>query len=76
MRRQCRELNFRKSGDYYEENCPTVVALLAALAVAGFAQEGAVPKGVPHLDHVFLIMMENHGYTEILGNPNAKFITQ
>jgi hypothetical protein len=54
----------------------TVVALLAALAVAGFAQEGAVPKGVPRLDHVFLIMMENHGYTEILGNPNAKFITQ
>jgi phosphatidylinositol-3-phosphatase len=35
-----------------------------------------VPKGIPHLDHVFLIMMENHGYSEILNNPNAKFINQ
>jgi hypothetical protein len=29
---------------------------------------------MPHLDHVFVIMMENHGYTEILNNPNAAFI--
>jgi len=38
------------------------------------AAEGAVPKGVPHLDHVFLIMMENHGYSQIVNNPNAPFI--
>jgi len=49
------------------------VVLMAALAVSAIAQEGPVPKGVPHLDHVFLIMMENHGYREILNNPNAKF---
>jgi len=53
-----------------------VLALLAALAAPGFTQEGAVPKGVPHLDHVFLIMMENHGYRQILHNPNAPFTNQ
>ena len=30
------------------------------LAVPMFANEGEVPRGVPHLDHVFVIMMENH----------------
>jgi hypothetical protein len=52
------------------------MALLLAFATSAFAQEGAIPKGVPHLDHVFLIMMENHGYREILNNPNAHFINQ
>src|SRR6185437_9287453 len=47
---------------------------LTTLASAALAAEGAVPKGVPHLDHVFLIMMENHGYSQIVNNPNAPFI--
>lgn len=54
-----------------------IVALgLLASASAGtaLAQEGPTPKGVPHLDHVFVIMMENHGYSQIAGNPNAPFI--
>jgi len=34
----------------------------AALTGALWAQERDVPKGIPHLDHVFVIMMENHGY--------------
>ena len=51
-----------------------VLGLLAALAGGAVAQEGPVPKGIPHLDHVFVIMMENHGYGEILHNPNARFI--
>jgi len=53
-----------------------VLSLLATFAATGLTQEGAVPKGLPHLDHVFLIMMENHGYSEILHNPNARFINQ
>ena len=53
-----------------------VLGLLAAFAGTMLAQEGAVPKGIPHLDHVFVIMMENHGYTEILHNPNAPFINK
>lgn len=47
-----------------------------ATTVAGMAlaQEGPSPKGVPTLDHVFVIMMENHGYSQIVGNPSAPFI--
>jgi hypothetical protein len=54
-----------------------VLGLLAtALAGSALAQEGPAPRGVPHLDHVFVIMMENHGYSQILNNPNAPFINQ
>src|SRR5450631_3997432 len=47
-----------------------------ALATPVFANEGKVPLGIPHLDHVFVIMMENHAYGQIIGNPNAPFINQ
>lgn len=49
---------------------------LLTIAVAGsaVAAEGPVPKGIPHLDHVYLVMMENHGYSQLLGNPNAPYI--
>jgi phosphatidylinositol-3-phosphatase len=51
-----------------------LIGLLATtLTSAAFAQLGPVPKGIPHLDHVFVIMMENHGYSQILTNPNAPF---
>ena len=40
------------------------------------AAEGPVPRGVPHLDHVIVIMMENHGYSQIINNPNAPFINK
>ena len=54
-----------------------VLCLLAAVLVGSTsAQEGPVPKGVPRLDHVFIIMMENHGYNQLIGNPNAPFIDQ
>ena len=54
-----------------------VLCLLAA-SVAGVAsaQQGAVPKGVPHLDHVFVIMMENHAYAQVIGNPNDPFVNK
>jgi phosphatidylinositol-3-phosphatase len=50
--------------------------LAAAFTSTLFAAEGPVPKGVRHLDHVFVIMMENHGYGQIVGNPNAPFINK
>lgn len=52
----------------------SAICLFVALAGTLFAQEGAVPTGIPALDHVFVIVMENHGYREIIGNPNAAFI--
>jgi phosphatidylinositol-3-phosphatase len=57
------------------KNKALFAALLAvALSCAAVAQVGPVPKGIPHLDHVFVIMMENHGYSQILNNPNARFL--
>src|SRR5579864_252484 len=53
-----------------------ILGMLAALGSVLVAQEGAVPKGVSRLDHVFVIMMENHGYSQIVGNPNAPFANQ
>ncbi len=45
-----------------------------ALTAAGIAQEGRVPTGIPHLDHVFVIMMENHGYQQVINNPNEPYL--
>jgi hypothetical protein len=52
------------------------LGILAALGSTVLAQEGSVPKGVAKLDHVFVIMMENHGYSQIIGNPSAPFANQ
>jgi hypothetical protein len=47
--------------------------ICALVAGAVFGGEGPVPGGVPGLDHVFVIMMENHAYGQIVGNPSAPF---
>jgi len=44
------------------------------LSAPMFAHEGDVPKGIPHLDHVFVIMMENHGYQQVINNPNEPYL--
>ncbi len=48
---------------------------LAFATCAAFAQQGPVPKGVPTLNHVWVIMMENHGFAQVLNNPAAPFTT-
>src|SRR5258708_4872543 len=45
----------------------------ATFASTVFAAEGPSPRHVPHLDHVFFIAMENHGYSQIFDNPTAVF---
>ena len=45
-----------------------------AAAYSGFAAEGPAVGGIPRLDHVFVIMMENHGYSQVVGNPNLPYI--
>jgi hypothetical protein len=42
-------------------------------AGAALAGEGGIPAGIPGLDHVWVIMMENHAYAQIVGNPSAPF---
>jgi phosphatidylinositol-3-phosphatase len=46
---------------------------LALFTGVACAAEGPKPDGVPRLEHVFLIMMENHGFSQIFNNPNAPF---
>ena len=52
------------------------VSILLCFVGTLFAAEGPVPKGVHQLDHVFVIVMENHGYSQIVGNPTTPFATQ
>ena len=55
----------------------SIIALATAAALtssSAFARQGAVPNGMPALKHVFVIMMENHAYGQIAGNPQAPFI--
>lgn len=56
-------------------NTRLVYLLSLALAVGGLAPaaEGPVPSGMPHLDHVFVVMMENHGYSQVVNNANLPF---
>jgi hypothetical protein len=50
--------------------------LVSTVTGPAMAREGEVPGGIPRLDHVFIIMMENHGYGQIINNPNAPFINK
>ena len=52
----------------------TLCACMATLAMSAFAAEGPVPAGVPNLQHVWVIMMENHGYGQVVGNPNMPYV--
>ena len=51
-----------------------VACLLTVPAAAALAAEGPVPGGIPHLDHVFVIMMENHSFGQVIGNPAMPFV--
>lgn len=54
----------------------SAAALLAAASLVSpaFANDNDGPKGIGHFDHVFVIMMENHGYQQIIGNPNEPYL--
>jgi hypothetical protein len=63
-----------------EERCVTCpgrrplvsAALLAGLAPAATAPAAAAAaQPVPHLDHIFLTMLENNGFHDVVGNPAA-----
>ncbi len=51
-------------------------SLLAAAFTSQSWADGPHASGIPALDHVFVIMMENHGYGQILDNPSAPFVNQ
>jgi hypothetical protein len=48
----------------------------STVALPAWAGEGPTPQGVPDIDHVFLIMMENHGFSQVMNNPNDPFVNK
>jgi hypothetical protein len=58
----------------------TRFALLGFLGVvaaaSGLAAEGPVPTGIPSLGHVFVVMMENHSYSQVVNNPSLTYINE
>jgi hypothetical protein len=50
----------------------TFFVAMAALVSSVLAADDDVPR----LDHVFVVMMENHGFSQIINNPNAPFTNQ
>jgi phosphatidylinositol-3-phosphatase len=53
-----------------------LLALASPVAARGLSAQANNGRsgGLPNFQHVFVIMMENTGYTSLIGNPNAPFI--
>src|SRR5579863_80152 len=52
-----------------------IIATTSLTGATAFAFEGQVPfNHFGHLDHIYLIIMENQTNTDILGSANAPFI--
>ncbi len=51
-----------------------IAASLAAICMFMVGTAAARQDGIPALDHVFVIVLENHGYSQIIGNSNAPAI--
>src|SRR5258708_17329975 len=52
----------------------TALALSFAAVSAGCLLAQDKDRDVPRLDHAFVILMENHHYSQIIRNANAPFI--
>jgi hypothetical protein len=57
---------------------PAAAIALGAMSGAGtaMADPSTPPSGFPRYDHVFLIVEENHGFSQIIGNPAAPHLNQ
>jgi len=53
----------------------TALLLCAGTLSASLAVAQEDDRKIPHLDHAFVIVMENHHISQILGNASAPFIT-
>jgi phosphatidylinositol-3-phosphatase len=48
--------------------------VLLAGPISVLADDDDVPRGIPHYDHIFVIVMENHGYQQVIDNPNEPYL--
>jgi hypothetical protein len=51
-------------------------ALGAGAFASGTSPAAAASKPAPRLDHIFVIMLENHSQSSVIGNENAPFINR
>ena len=49
----------------------SVLAVVMVTAVLAMAPAVAAGAAVPHYDHIFVIVEENHGFSDVIGNPAA-----
>src|SRR5438477_4505604 len=50
------------------------VAVMVVFALPAFSSDSAGASSHPRFDHVFVVVMENHPFNEIIRNPAAPFI--
>src|SRR5438045_2803539 len=53
----------------------TLPLLLFTLQKQQNFSQHAASTGIPQFSHVFFIIMQNHGYNQIIGSTNAPYIT-
>src|SRR6516225_9775321 len=51
----------------------SAILLVLVMALVSTVLAAEDDRDIPRLDHVFLIIMENHGFSQIINNPNAPF---
>ncbi len=49
---------------------------LGAHAIAADASQSGTSTSAPRLDHVFVIMLENHSQSSVIGDPNAPYMNR
>lgn len=52
------------------------LALIVTAIGLAVAAVPALAAGIPHLDHAFVILMENQDYDQVIGSPDAPFINR
>ena len=52
-----------------------LLSAVFALSLGGAAAASSPHSANAHLKHVFVIVLENHSQTSVVGDPNAPFIT-
>ena len=53
----------------------SALAVTAAGAVVGTTAAAGGGYGAPNLDHIYVIMLENHSKSSVIGDPNAPYMT-
>src|SRR5262252_637225 len=51
----------------------SAILLVLVMALVSTVLAAEDDHDITRLDHVFLIIMENHGFSQIINNPNAPF---